>query len=175
MFDEEISASKPLLEHGTSMLGVWVNHVIIHKNITLCYQKQNRKHWGPVLGKPLVVSSKLQACRWMAADLVRIPVKPSILLPSANHRLGLAHKPLTAGRVLVSLKEAMNIWILSLEQLERQRNVSFCIFRFTVAPAPILKHKSSPDGSNGLQKPSVWALVFLWYLWEIRLVVPKWT
>ena len=42
------------------VLGVWVNHVIIHKNITLYYQNKNKnkKHEGPVLGKPLVVSSK---------------------------------------------------------------------------------------------------------------------
>ena len=33
MFDEEISTSKPLLEHSTSILGVWVNHVIIHTEI----------------------------------------------------------------------------------------------------------------------------------------------
>jgi len=26
VFDEEISTSKPLLEHSTSILGVWVNH-----------------------------------------------------------------------------------------------------------------------------------------------------
>jgi hypothetical protein len=59
VIDEEISTSKPLLEHSTSILGVWVNNVIIHKNITLYYQnkKQNKKHEGPVLGKPLVVSS----------------------------------------------------------------------------------------------------------------------
>ena len=37
---DEISTSKPSLEHSTSILGVWVNHVIIHKNITLYYQKQ---------------------------------------------------------------------------------------------------------------------------------------
>ena len=41
VFDEEISTSKPLLEHSTSILGVWVNHVIIHKNITLYYQNKN--------------------------------------------------------------------------------------------------------------------------------------
>ena len=29
---DEISTSNPLLEHSTSILGVWVNHVIIHKN-----------------------------------------------------------------------------------------------------------------------------------------------
>jgi hypothetical protein len=28
VFDEEISTLKPLLEHSTSILGVWVNHVI---------------------------------------------------------------------------------------------------------------------------------------------------
>jgi len=58
VFDEEISTSKPLLEHSTSILGVWVNHVMIHKNITLYYQNKNKskKHEGPVLGKPLVVS-----------------------------------------------------------------------------------------------------------------------
>ena len=38
MFDEEISTSEPLLEHSTSILGVWVNHVTIHKIITLYYQ-----------------------------------------------------------------------------------------------------------------------------------------
>ena len=59
VFDEEISTSKHLLEHSTSTLVVWVNHVIIHKNITLYYQNKNKnkKHEGPVLGKPLVVSS----------------------------------------------------------------------------------------------------------------------
>jgi len=58
-FDEEISTSKPLLERSTSILGVWVNHVIIHKNITLYYQNKNKndKHESPVLRKPLVVSS----------------------------------------------------------------------------------------------------------------------
>ena len=58
VFDEEISTSKPLSEHSTSILGVWVNHVIIHKNITLYYQNKNKnkKHEGPVLGKPLVVT-----------------------------------------------------------------------------------------------------------------------
>ena len=44
MFDEEISTSKPLLEHSTSILGVWVNHVIIHKDITLYYQKQKQEN-----------------------------------------------------------------------------------------------------------------------------------
>jgi len=59
VFDEEISTSKPLLEHSTSILGVWVNHVIIHKNINLYYQNKNKnkKHEGHVLGKSLVVSS----------------------------------------------------------------------------------------------------------------------
>jgi len=57
VFDEEISTSKPLLEHSTSILGVWLNHVIIHKNITLYYQNKNKKYEGPVLRKPLVVSS----------------------------------------------------------------------------------------------------------------------
>jgi len=58
-FDEEISTSQPLLDHSSSILGVWVNLVIIHKNITLYYQNKNKnkKHEGPVLGKPLVVSS----------------------------------------------------------------------------------------------------------------------
>ena len=28
VFDEEISTSKPLFEYNTSILGVWVNHVI---------------------------------------------------------------------------------------------------------------------------------------------------
>jgi hypothetical protein len=53
------STSKPLLENSTFTLGVLVNHVIIHKNITLYYQNKNKnkKHEGPVLGKPLVVSS----------------------------------------------------------------------------------------------------------------------
>ena len=57
VFDEEISTSKPLLEHSTSILGVWVNHVIIHKDITLYYkkQRQNKEHEGLVLGKTLVV------------------------------------------------------------------------------------------------------------------------
>jgi len=32
VFDEEISTSKPLLEHSISILGVWVNHVITHKD-----------------------------------------------------------------------------------------------------------------------------------------------
>ena len=67
MFDEEISTSKPLLEHSTSILGVWVNHIIIHKDITLYYQKQ-KKHEGPVLGKPLAVSSYgpgLIACHFL--------------------------------------------------------------------------------------------------------------
>ena len=56
VFDVEISTSKPLLE---SILGVWVNHVIIHKNIILYYQNKNKnkKHEGPVLGKKLVVYS----------------------------------------------------------------------------------------------------------------------
>ena len=40
LFDEEISTSKPLLEHSTSIQGVWVNHIIKHKSITLYYQKQ---------------------------------------------------------------------------------------------------------------------------------------
>ena len=44
----------------------------------------------------------------MATDLIRPPVKPSIL-PCTNHRLGLAQQTITAGRVVVSLKEAMNI------------------------------------------------------------------
>jgi hypothetical protein len=41
---------KTLLEHSTAILGVWVNRVMIHKNITLYYQnkKQNKKHEGPV-------------------------------------------------------------------------------------------------------------------------------
>jgi hypothetical protein len=52
------------------VLGVWVNHVIIHKNITLYYQNKNKnkKHEGPVLGKPLVVSlygPGLIACRFL--------------------------------------------------------------------------------------------------------------
>ena len=42
VFDEEISTSKHLLEHSTPILGVWVNHVIIHKNITLYYQNKNK-------------------------------------------------------------------------------------------------------------------------------------
>jgi len=42
VFDEEISTSKPLLEHSTSILGVWVNHVIIHKYITLYYQNKKK-------------------------------------------------------------------------------------------------------------------------------------
>ena len=44
VFDEEISTSKPLLEHITSILGVCqLNHVIIHKSINLYYQKQKTK------------------------------------------------------------------------------------------------------------------------------------
>jgi len=43
VFDEEISTSKPLLEHSISILGVWVNHVIIHENITLYYQNQKQE------------------------------------------------------------------------------------------------------------------------------------
>ena len=43
VFDEEISTSKPLLEHSTSILGVCVNHVIIYKSITIYYQKQKNK------------------------------------------------------------------------------------------------------------------------------------
>ena len=35
--------SKPLLEHSTSILGVWMNHVIIQKNITLYYRNKNKK------------------------------------------------------------------------------------------------------------------------------------
>jgi hypothetical protein len=56
---EEISTSKPLLEHSASILGVWVNHEIRHKKITLDYQNKNKnkKDACPVLGKPLVVSS----------------------------------------------------------------------------------------------------------------------
>ena len=42
VFDKEISTSTPLLEHSTSILGVWVNHVIIHKDITLYYQKKKK-------------------------------------------------------------------------------------------------------------------------------------
>jgi hypothetical protein len=58
VLDEKISISGPLLEYSTSTLGVWVNHVI-RKSITLYYQKQRQKqkHEGPVLGKPIVVSS----------------------------------------------------------------------------------------------------------------------
>jgi len=44
VFDEEISTSKPLLEHSTSILGVWENHVILLKNITLYYQKQKHEN-----------------------------------------------------------------------------------------------------------------------------------
>ena len=45
VFVEEISTSKPLLEHSTSIWGVEVNHVIIHKNyITLYYQKQKTRN-----------------------------------------------------------------------------------------------------------------------------------
>ena len=32
----------PCWGHSTSILGVWVSHVIIHKNITLYYQKKNK-------------------------------------------------------------------------------------------------------------------------------------
>ena len=49
-----MSKSKPLLEHNISILGVWVNNVIILKGIILYNQKQSDK--GHVLGKPLVVS-----------------------------------------------------------------------------------------------------------------------
>jgi len=42
-FDEEISTSKPLLEHSTYILGVWLNHVIIQESITLYYQKQKQE------------------------------------------------------------------------------------------------------------------------------------
>ena len=36
-----VSTSKPLLEHSTSILGVWVDHVMIHKKYKiLYYQKQ---------------------------------------------------------------------------------------------------------------------------------------
>ena len=78
VFDDEISTSKPLLGHSTSVLGVWVNHVIIHKSITLYCQNKNKKHEGPVLGKPLVVSSSgpgLIACRFLhlsGVELYRI-------------------------------------------------------------------------------------------------------
>jgi len=34
-FDAEISTSRPLFEYNTSVLSVWVNHVIIHKGINL--------------------------------------------------------------------------------------------------------------------------------------------
>jgi len=34
---------RSLLEHSISILGVWVNHVIIHKDITLYYQKPKQK------------------------------------------------------------------------------------------------------------------------------------
>ena len=37
------------IQNSISILGVWVNHVIIFKSITLYYQKQN--HECPVLGK----------------------------------------------------------------------------------------------------------------------------
>ena len=38
VFDEDISTSKPLLEHSASILGVWVSHVIIHIIIQMsCY------------------------------------------------------------------------------------------------------------------------------------------
>ena len=39
MFDD-ISTLKHLLEHSTSTLGVWVNHVIIHKNIYRVSQEE---------------------------------------------------------------------------------------------------------------------------------------
>ena len=42
VFDEEISTSKPLLERSTSILGVWVNHVIIHKDTTLYLEKKKK-------------------------------------------------------------------------------------------------------------------------------------
>ena len=42
VFNEEISTSRPLLGHSTAILGVWVNHVIIHKNITLYYQNKKK-------------------------------------------------------------------------------------------------------------------------------------
>jgi len=47
VFDEEISKSRCLLEHSTNVLGMWVNHVIIHKkyrkNIILYYQKHKQE------------------------------------------------------------------------------------------------------------------------------------
>ena len=33
VLDEEVSTSKLMLEHSTFLLGVWVKHVMIHKNI----------------------------------------------------------------------------------------------------------------------------------------------
>ena len=42
--NEEISTSKPLLEHSIAILGVWLNHVIIHKKyITIHYLKQKQE------------------------------------------------------------------------------------------------------------------------------------
>jgi len=59
VFDEEISTSKPLLEHSTSILGVLVSHVIIQKRKTYITRTKtkNKKQEGSVLGMPLVVSS----------------------------------------------------------------------------------------------------------------------
>ena len=43
VFDEETSTSKHLLEHSTSIMGVWVNLVTILKSTTPEYQKQKTK------------------------------------------------------------------------------------------------------------------------------------
>ena len=42
---DEISTSKPLLQHSTSIMGVWVNHVMIHKYITLESTQRWQKEW----------------------------------------------------------------------------------------------------------------------------------
>jgi hypothetical protein len=91
VFDEEISTSKPLLEHRTSILGVWVNHVIIHKDITLCYRNKNKnkKHEGTVMGKSLVVSNTQEA-GWAQGRSGQVRKIPPVLgfvprtLPACN-------------------------------------------------------------------------------------------
>jgi len=58
VFDDDISTSKPSLQHSVSIFCVWVNHVIILKSsLTLYYRKQN--HDGPVLGKALSDNTSL--------------------------------------------------------------------------------------------------------------------
>jgi len=50
VFDEEISTSKPLLEHSVSILGVWVNHVTIHTKI-----------YNPILPKKKTKTKNIKA------------------------------------------------------------------------------------------------------------------